>query len=403
MKKRKILIVRWGQIRIHDYYLANLLTLVDCDVEFAFYTPSYAYRDKHIVDLLAQVKEKYTCHEFFETFFKKQFIRLNTLLERLFKKSFPSLSSGFLLPRALRKTINLAHYDYIIPIEQHALYWIAHADKTILPKTLYYSLEIQKIRDSDVGMTLKPVLLEEKKWVHSGLLGLIIQDKFRAEALLECKVEEAKLKTLYLPVFVPGMPSLSKSNFLSDKLNLRNDKKIILYFGEVYEERKLPELTEAFNDVKAQDYVLVFHGSKHYKNIIKPVPNKVIISEAFVPFEQINQVIASAHIGLAFYDNHKLNTRYTAFSSEKITRYLQCGVPFIAFKNETFSALNDLAECAYLIDDFSELETALSTIEKAYDFYSKNALKAFTFFSMDSQKAASKAFFDTLSPECVPN
>ncbi|MGB4837361.1 MAG: hypothetical protein WBP08_00075 [Saprospiraceae bacterium] len=382
MKKGKILVIRWGQVRIHEYFLANLLHEKGYEVDFAVYTPSYAYKNEHIISLFEKIKDNFRVYEFKESYFKKQLIRTNTLLNKIFNKSYLPFFIGYLLPSQLRKKINPDDYLFVIPVEQTSLYWTTQAWR-IQEKLIYYSLEIQKKGDDDISINFEAIIRKELEAIHAGIYALIIQDKFRAESLVSEEVQNFKFKIAYLPVFVEGDAYTKRNNYFHIKFGIQQEKKILLYFGEVYTERKLPQLISAFKAFKNKDYVLVFHGSKLLNDLIG-VNDNIFVSQDFLPFDQINAIISSAHMGIAFYDNKKLNSRFTAFSSEKITRYLQCGIPFVAFNNESYQALNAISECAYLIKDFTELETAIVSIDEQYDLFSSNAFNAYKFFSKDS-------------------
>ena len=94
-------------------------------------------------------------------------------------------------------------------------------------------------------------------------------------------------------------------------------------------------------------------------------------------FHDLHLLMASATIGIALYDNGWPNTRFTAFSSEKIARYLQAGVPFIAFANESYFKLKNEFDCCELIHDTSELDRAIKGLLNNYEYYRENAFEAY--------------------------
>ncbi len=121
--------------------------------------------------------------------------------------------------------------------------------------------------------------------------------------------------------------------------------------------------------------VLVIHGPGDFSHIAKS--NKIKISNKLLDYKDLHLIISSATIGLAFYDNSWPNTRLTAFSSEKIARYLQAGVPFIAFKNESYISLKNEFDCCELINNVKELNNAIDKIVNNYDSYKDNCYKAY--------------------------
>ena len=93
--------------------------------------------------------------------------------------------------------------------------------------------------------------------------------------------------------------------------------------------------------------------------------------------DELDDMVASADVGIALYDNDKLNTRFTAYSSEKIVTYLRCGVPFIGFDNESYRDLKQRYDCCALIGNIDELVDAAASRLRNREHHSKEARRAY--------------------------
>jgi hypothetical protein len=149
----------------------------------------------------------------------------------------------------------------------------------------------------------------------------------------------------------------------------------MLYFGAVYSERYLAEIAEHFNGYLDDSWVLVLHGPHKFLHV--RTSDRIKTSNKLLNYDEVDLIINSATIGLALYDNSWPNTRYTAFSSEKIARYLHAGVPFIAFRNESYEKLKEEYNCCELLTDMKDLTTATENVMKDYSIYQANCYNAF--------------------------
>ena len=157
----------------------------------------------------------------------------------------------------------------------------------------------------------------------------------------------------------------------------------VLFFGGLWSQvflQRLLELSAAFRD----DQVLIIRGGRGDARPASMAGNKVDISTLAIPFNRINSVIATADVGLALYPIDEPNSRCSAFASEKVARYLQCGLPFIAFRNEDYAFLQSETGCCELVTDYAEVPQAVNRIVDNYDQYCSGAANAFArFYSRD--------------------
>ncbi|MBE0688222.1 MAG: glycosyltransferase, partial [Anaerolineaceae bacterium] len=246
------------------------------------------------------------------------------------------------------------------------------------------SLELY-IEDNPVIDRFYHFLDAERKY-HRKSLATIIQDGSRADALLKSNGVE-KTNVLHLPVSAKGKAIRDKSGFLQKKLNIDQNKKIILYFGGLDKTRSISQIVESAKYLD-DGVVLVLHGfgpKRYIKHLISIADkSKVIFSFDFVPEAEILNLISSAHIGIALYKTSNANDRLVAFSSSKIAYYTQCGVPIIAFDTESFRELANSYQCVELINTFNEIPYTVRKILGNYDFYREESFSAYQrFYNLD--------------------
>lgn len=373
---KKVAVFHWGSMTVHTFYLVEELKKQNIKVDLFIYTPHYSRNLSFDETLLNNIKETSVVFEFKPERKDIILLKLNKLLKTIgFHSSLLCINP--LLPKKTMKILNQDNYDYLISIAQSSLYWLYKSAPKALNKILHYSLEIRKTTDREIQKnSCLYSLIRKEETILKKIGGLIIQDNDRAAALLNNNMDRKALKIICMPVSIPGNILPHKSSYLHVRLSIPKGKMIVLYFGMLFHDRKIDNLVEAFEKLKIKKYVLVLHGDD-YSHLIKKDSSAVLATEGLLPFDEIHKLITSATIGIAFYDNATPNNRLTAFSSEKIARYAQAGVPFLAIKNDNYIRLRNEFLCCELIEDFSEIEGKLSLILENYEEYRQNCFVAY--------------------------
>ncbi len=273
------------------------------------------------------------------------------------------------------------HYTCLIGIEKKGLIWAGLMGERMGIPYMYYSLELytrdhpQSRRSLHTRRT-KPV--EEK--YHRKSLATIVQDPERAEILLRDNgVQSSEL--FYVPVSLVGEPYRAQSAFLQQRLQLPNDRRVILQFGQISEERFSTELAHVAQDFP-KEWTLVLHGYGPERTVrkIRRVDSRgrVRLSLDLVPAHRLLEMMASADIGVALYSSLSANDILTALSSEKVALYLQAGLPIIAFDYPGYRRLIDRYGCGATISSVGQLPAAVEKILAAYERFRSNAYECFT-------------------------
>jgi glycosyltransferase involved in cell wall biosynthesis len=303
---------------------------------------------------------------------------------RMWRNPEGSLLPSGVVSRALRLMAG-KNYRYLIGVEKKGLIWAGQIAGQLSVPFLYYSMELYV---EDYGRLFRKgsrdfkCLRRVECKYHHRAAGTIIQDPERASVLLRDNgLSFSRSPTYYVPVSVLGGLFQQPSSFLRERLKLPADCKLVLYFGQICEDRyclKVAELAQEF----PEDWLLVIHGwpdSPVVLDKIKAVDQRrrVVLSLDMVPAEEIQHLIASADVGLALYDGRIQNDKLTAFSSEKVALYLQCGLPFVAFDFPGYRELAERDRCAATITSLPGLPRAIQTILAAQAEYRAGAYQAF--------------------------
>lgn len=307
----------------------------------------------------------------------KEFSRLLAILR------FKTSTIDFLTKLSIFLKMRSKSYNLIIGIEKKGLVisgWLSH--KLRVPYA-YYSLELYW-EDHPNTIVFNRKLRCEEVFYNQKALFTIIQDTQRAQVLSYANKLDNQHDFCYLPVGVRGAVSNEKSSFFQDKFSLKATNILVLYFGNVSKDRNCEELVKIAEQFPEGTY-LVLHG-KYYGMENTNFGSRVLVSKDLVDENMIQKLISSCDIGLALYNNHYSNDRLTAFSSQKIAYYLQQGIPFISFRNESYEKLFSEFECGLMVNKILDIGEAIFKIIKNYEYYSKQALLAYEkYYNLDNQ------------------
>jgi glycosyltransferase involved in cell wall biosynthesis len=299
------------------------------------------------------------------------------------------MAQGLLASGLVERTLSLMagkQYRCLIGVEKKGLVWAGLVAQRLGIPYFYYSLELYTDEGDYWRIILDDRFAWECMWLgerlhHAKAAATIIQDFDRAQVLFrDTGVDLSKATVHYVPVSVLGEPYPKRTGYLRETLGIPSDHKLILYFGQIWEGRYVVELAEVAQRFP-DDWRLVLHGEPMGSVVekIKQVDKrgKVVLSLQMVPSEQVPEVIASADVGLLFYSGRSHNERLTAFASEKMALYMQCGVPFIAFDHCGFKRLAEEEGCGVVVQRLEELPEAVDKILRNPETFRASAQRSF--------------------------
>ncbi len=273
-------------------------------------------------------------------------------------------------------------YLAFVGIEKRGLIWAGLMGERFNVPWLYYSLELHFVGDGSYGDGLGHVFPVERRY-YRGARATIIQDEQRADVLMRLNGRTDQ-DMIYMPVSMPGAARRERARHWHRKYGLGPDAKVLLYFGTLcLDSRHLDRACEALGQDAPGDFDIatVFHGrGKQFLPQEEGGRKRVFLSSELVPESGIAALVASADIGLSLYDNDSVNNRLTAFSSQKVALYLQCGVPIISYRNESYEQLFSRVRCGEMIETMDDLPAAIAKILADYDAYREAAFEAFEMF-----------------------
>lgn len=368
----KVAVVRKGDFYIYAYDMIDALADSGVDVSAIL---SIDKSEENVIydDLLRRVDGKATVIRL-RDWQKSFYLRLRGFFGKLGISTDALIVSPYLIRKA-RREFRGRHFDYIIAAGQESLYWAYRTFKKDRHRIIYYNLEIiYKDHPLTADRTWSRIVAFENRILgHIG--GVIIQDEFRSKVLLGGIKGFDPEKRIFFPVSINEPKVTEKGGYFTRKFGLALTAKVVLYYGGIWPGRSLQEVIDATSAL-GPDVKVVIHGGRGSFDLSSGEQH-VIVSKDKLLFSEVTDLIASADIGLAFYSADNYNDKYTAYSSEKISRYCQCGKPFIAFENENYLYFKARYDCCVLIREAADLPGAIRTILDNYDHYRENAYRAF--------------------------
>ena len=268
--------------------------------------------------------------------------------------------------------------DYLqhISVDPHGFALCKRLFPTSRP--FYYSLELYMSYDYKPLYYPESIKVGERKRIQE-ISGLIIQSEEKKELFVEDYGLPETVRTLILPVTYRGGSSRTKTTYLRKKFGIPDSRRIALHLGGVAAWFSVCQLAESFAGL--EDWSLVFHGDpipadvKQLKRLIEDrrMDNIFIHNELFDDIEELGPLIASADIGIAWYNDISIGFRTAGHSSGKIPAYMRYGLPIIAKRYRSTEEAIESVGAGICLDSIEEIAGALKTINNNYSTYSTNA------------------------------
>lgn len=245
----------------------------------------------------------------------------------------------------------------------------------------FWSLELTFIHD--FRDPISKVIRHCERGFHRAAEVTIIQDWERAQLLMASN-RIKKAQVMIVPNGPRGPRHTGRSDFLHRRLNIPPERKIILHIGMI-EEACLSMEVAAQAARWPGDWVLVCHSSTRRKateeflsEMRRISQERLVLSLEPVPYDELDQVVSSAFIGLVFYQR-ALGPNFVkiAGASGKLGHYLRCGLPVVSID---FKGLADLVrrfQCGICVPGPDLIEPAIAQILAHYEVYRANAFRAY--------------------------
>lgn len=257
-------------------------------------------------------------------------------------------------------------YDLIIGVEKGGALLAYKASEINHSPFIYYSLELSDKQDFSYELLLGAMARQEK-CITRHASGVILQDTSRAEFFTNMYPTD---NIIFLPVSVRK----------SDKGGSIKQKSCIAFGNNhFFEEKDFLLLSQSLPS--GWQVILHNHSQAREKKIVDRLKlRNIIISESFLSDKELDLLLSSASIGLAFYSDRDENVKRIIFSSEKIARYLSCDLPFLTNDLGNASLLFNEIPCGIAVNSIQEINKAITKIEGDYQAFVSAAKKAFNVY-----------------------
>ncbi len=280
-------------------------------------------------------------------------------------------------------------------------------------KFIYLSLEL----DRPIGKTgyITRLLSHLAELAYRKSEFVIVQDEDRLKTLCEC-YQYRHPQVFYLPnsPLNEYSPNVNSGNLFREMFNLSREKfsHIVLSAGMINDFVCSKALAEAFASID-NGCALVFHGvdfkglqqEDPYLQLLRQVNSRnLFLSLNVLPYEQVDEIYASATIGVAFYSTADDNYIKIAKASGKLAQYLKHGKPVLVSNLPSLSQLVQKYKFGVIVNDPAdpqELKLAIDKILRSYDTYSNNAKACFE-AEFDFKKRMDPILFSINALQAVP-
>jgi glycosyltransferase involved in cell wall biosynthesis len=221
--------------------------------------------------------------------------------------------------------------------------------------------------------------MERERSQINTIRGLIIPSREKELLFRQDYNLSPDILALLLPVTYKGRSMRQKSLMVREHYGIDSNKKIALHLGGIAAWFSCIEMAIAFS--RLENWVLLFHGYQDQKYVQElkkmlmqhDIKNVIISDRLYDSLDDVNPILQSCDMGIAWYNNITVGFRTAGKSSGKIPAYLKFGLPVIAKKYPSTIDALEKTGCGVCIDTIDDIALAISSIEKDYATYAENA------------------------------
>jgi glycosyltransferase involved in cell wall biosynthesis len=212
---------------------------------------------------------------------------------------------------------------------------------------------------------------------------ILVQDERRARVILSGN-ESAMERVIIVPNAPAGAPNLRRSDYLAAKLGIPPGMKIVLHAGMLDHCVLSLELARSVRKWPVS-YCLVLHSNERkapnnplVEEIRRLQDGRVFLSLDPVPASDLDELLASAYIGLATYQKG-LGVAWELLSaaSGKLGSYMRSGIPVICTDQTGMREVIETDHSGLVVSDLGEIPLALETISGDYDTFRAGAFRCY--------------------------
>lgn len=271
-------------------------------------------------------------------------------------------------------------YLCVIGVEPGGLFAASLVGLTKAIPVVYYNMEL--ILSREVRSFRQRALKATERTLHRKTALTIVQDAQRALLLSQDNGVSIE-RMVYIPCGAMGPAYRKKSSLIRRRLGIDEGVPVILYAGKLAPWARVLEVADVAANCSRR-WAFVFHGfpgeGPYVEALRKKVcehPGKMFLSTTMLPHNAFEEMLCSADVGLALYEDLGANFRLTGAASNKLASYLKCGLPVVT---NSYPSLKEVVErygCGICVSSMNELLTAIEKILSQHTQYTFNALRCF--------------------------
>jgi len=260
--------------------------------------------------------------------------------------------------------------------------------KEIFPaaRPVYYSLELDFEGDPpDIDLPAKRVaarqeLLRRERQVISEISGLVIQSEERELLFKEHFGLNHTLPTFHLPVTYDARAVRKRRHDVHHRHGLSEEICVALHLGGMNYWYGSLEVAEAFSAL--EDWRLLFQGNHQRKYLQEfsrfqengRISNAIVSRRFFDDLGELDEVVASCDMGIAWYEDLSKNLSTAGKSSGKIAAYLRFGLPIVAKRYPSTVDAIERTGCGLCVESYGDIPNAVRRIERDFPEFRRAAL-----------------------------
>ena len=261
--------------------------------------------------------------------------------------------------------LSIRRYDAIFTVPQWSLHYALAGARIRGTPVIYISDEI--IAEEELETPAARARKARERREHAACAMTIALSPARAEAIRRENQLPADHPILVVPNSAPAPSERLRSHYYADTLDLPPDTFIALHAGGLGW-RPTEELLRVAAAWGANDPMLVMQGRLHAQVAVRRDEGRVRFARTTLPSQLLDYAVSSAHVGLALYDDRKLNDRVMGTASGKLNLYLKNALPVITTALDCFDFV-ERAGVGVRVREMAEVPAAIDRIRSDYEGY----------------------------------
>ncbi len=279
----------------------------------------------------------------------------------------------------LRQT-RAARYDFFLGADVMGVIPATLAGIVRRAPVVYWSLELAFL--AELSEWDHRLLKRLERFCSRRALVTVIQDRARADALVsENGLSPARI--VLVPNGPYGQAPRRRGRHFAERFGLPEETRLILQLGMIGPATLAWEVAEQAGDWP-EEWALVMHDRQrldpaepYLRHLLANARGRLRLSLNPVPYDELDELVSSAHVGLVFYEAALGPNFALAGSSGKIGAYLRCGLPVVCLDLPGLAQVVRAYDCGVVVAGVAETASAVRTILGNYDYYAERAARCY--------------------------